>query len=161
MATHRKPTGDDTRFDSQFADSVKDSAQQIWQAGLAAFAKAQEQGGKVFESLVKEGVTLQKKTQTVAEEKLGDMGARAGQQWDKLEGIFEERTARALARLGVPTLQDIAALQKRIDELSAQVQALRAPAKKAVAKKAAAKKAAVKPAAKKLAARKNAARKSA
>jgi len=122
-------------LDSQFASTVKDSAQQIWLAGLGAFSRAQEEGGKVFDTLVKEGVTLQKKTQSVAEEKLGevaskmsgmagDVTAKAGQHWDKLESIFEERTARALGKLGVPSAKDVAALAKRIDELSAQVATL-------------------------------------
>ena len=45
--------------DNQFAHTVKGSAQQIWLAGLGAFAKAQEEGGKVFDVLVKEGATVQ------------------------------------------------------------------------------------------------------
>jgi poly(hydroxyalkanoate) granule-associated protein len=117
-------------FDSQLASTVKESAQQIWLAGLGAFSKAQEEGGKVFEALVKEGATLQRKTQAVAEEKIsdvtskmstmaGDVTAKAGQQWDKLESIFEERTAKAMGKLGVPTRKDLEALNKRIDELSA------------------------------------------
>lgn len=142
-------------FDSQFASSVKDSAAQIWQAGLGAFAKAQGEGGKVFESLVKEGMSIQRKTQAVAEEKLGDVSSKmtklsdevqskAGQQWDKLEAIFEERVAKALGRLGVPSSKDIAALSARIDALSRKT----APAKRPAAKKAApAKKAAAKRAA--------------
>jgi poly(hydroxyalkanoate) granule-associated protein len=152
-------------LDSQFAATVKDSAQQIWLAGLGAFSKAQEEGGKVFEALVKEGVTLQKKTQSVAEGKLnemaskmtgmaGDVTNKAGQHWDKLESIFEERTAKALAKLGVPSAKDVAALNKRIDELSAQLaKAGKSPAASAPRKSAApaATKAAAKPAAKKAA----------
>lgn len=150
-------------LDSQFAATVKDSAQQIWLAGLGAFSKAQEEGGKVFEALVKEGVTLQKKTQSVAEGKLnemaskmtgmaGDVTSKAGQHWDKLESIFEERTAKALAKLGVPSAKDVAALNKRIDELSAQLaKAGKAPAPRSAATKAAAAKPAAKPAAKKAA----------
>lgn len=145
-------------LDSQFASTVKDSAQQIWLAGLGAFSKAQAEGGKVFETLVKEGVTLQKKTQSVAEEKLGevaskmsgmagDVTAKAGQHWDKLESIFEERTARALGKLGVPSAKDVAALTQRIDALSAQVAKLsKGPATKAASKTAA--KTAAKPATK-------------
>lgn len=34
-----------------FSDAVKESAQQIWLAGLGAFSKAQAEGGKVFEAL--------------------------------------------------------------------------------------------------------------
>jgi len=119
-------------FDSQLASTVKDSAQQIWLAGLGAFSKAQEEGGKVFEALVKEGVTLQRKTQAAAEEKIGDVTskmstmagdvtAKAGQQWDKLESIFEERTAKAMSKLGVPTKKDLEELSKRVEELSAQL----------------------------------------
>lgn len=122
-------------LDSQLASTVKDSAQQIWLAGLGAFAKAQEEGGKVFETLVKEGVSIQRRTQAVAEEKIGEVAGKvsslagevqhkAGQSWDKLESIFEDRVAKALGKLGVPSSQEVAALIERIDALSAQVAAL-------------------------------------
>jgi poly(hydroxyalkanoate) granule-associated protein len=152
-------------LDSQLASSVKDSAQQIWLAGMGAFAKAQAEGGKVFEALVKEGVGLQRKTQAVAEERLGDVtgkmssmasevSSKAGASWDKLENIFEERTAKALGKLGVPTAKDVAELQRRVEELSAAVAKLSkttraaVPAKSAAPVKAPARKAAAKPAAK-------------
>ena len=123
-------------LDSQLAQTVKDSAQQIWLAGLGAFAKAQGEGGKVFDTLMKEGASLQRKTQAVAEEKLGDVagkmsamagevGSKANAQWDKLESIFEERTARALGRLGVPTAKDLASLVDRVATLEAAVAALK------------------------------------
>ncbi|PIF28761.1 poly(hydroxyalkanoate) granule-associated protein [Acidovorax sp. 56] len=114
------------------SDAVKESAQQIWLAGLGAFSKAQAEGGKVFEALVKEGTTLQRKTQTVAEEKIteatqrmasaaNEMGSRAAGQWDKLETIFEDRVAKALGRLGIPTARDLQALHERIDALTAEL----------------------------------------
>ena len=116
----------------KLAASVKDSAQQIWLAGMGAFAKAQEEGGKVFEALVKEGTSLQKKTQGMAEEKIAEVtgkmsamadtvSAKAGQNWDKLEAIFEQRTAKALNKLGVPTAKDVDALVQRVDALAAAV----------------------------------------
>jgi poly(hydroxyalkanoate) granule-associated protein len=119
-------------LESQLANSVKESAHQIWLAGMGAFAKAQEEGGKVFEALVKEGSKLQKKTQGLAEDKIGEVTekmsamadtvtSRAGQNWDKLEAIFEQRTAKALTKLGVPTAKDVEALMKRVDDLSATV----------------------------------------
>ena len=55
--------------DNQLATTIKDSTQQIWLAGLGAFAKAQQEGGKVFEALVREGQTLQRKGQNAAEER--------------------------------------------------------------------------------------------
>ncbi|GAB4090678.1 phasin family protein [Hydrogenophaga soli] len=161
------------------AGAVKDSAQQIWLAGLGAFSKAQQEGTKAFESLVKEGLSIQRKTQAVAEERIAgatsrmtnmanDLTAKATGQWDKLETIFEDRVARTLSKLGVPTAQDIDALIERIDELNRNVQKLqpkasptasapkKAPAKKAEAPVVAPVKA--KPAAKAPAARKAAAR---
>ncbi|MFN7122221.1 MAG: phasin family protein [Hydrogenophaga sp.] len=161
-------------FNSPLSGAIKDSAQQIWLAGLGAFAKAQEEGGKAFESLVKEGLSIQRKTQAVAEERISeatnkvssmatDISSKASGQWDKLESIFEERVAKALNKLGVPSARDVDALIKRIDALNQHVQQLagKAPAKTAARKAAPAKKAAAaKPAAKKVAA-KPAARKTA
>ena len=137
----------------QLHGSVKDSAAQIWQAGLGAFAKAQAEGTKAFESLVKEGTSIQRKTQAAAEEKIseatnrmsamaGDISSKASGQWDKLENIFEDRVAKALNKLGVPSAKDVNALIARIDELNKSVQNLsaKAPAAaKAVARKATAK----------------------
>jgi poly(hydroxyalkanoate) granule-associated protein len=156
-------------FDSALAAQVKDSAQQIWLAGMGAFSRAQAEGTKVFETLVKEGASLQKKTQSDVEEKIGavtgkmssmasDVQAKAGQHWDKLESIFEERTAKALNKLGVPSAKDVDAMMARIDELSAKVAKLSktAPAKTAAAKPAAKSNGTAKPAAKRAAARKSA-----
>lgn len=140
-------------LDGAMAQNVKDSAQQIWAAGLASFAKAQGEGSKVFEALVAEGLKLQKKTQSAAEEKLsavaskvsgmaGDVGSKAGQHWDKLEAIFEQRVAKALKALNVPSASDVDGLIKRIDALAVSAGLKKATpvakARKTVAKKAAA-----------------------
>jgi poly(hydroxyalkanoate) granule-associated protein len=117
--------------------SVKDSAQQIWQAGLGAFTRAQAEGSKAFESLVKEGVSIQRKTQTVAESKISeatakmstmanDISSKASGQWDKLENIFEDRVAKALHKLGVPSAKDVEALIERLDALNLAVAKLSA-----------------------------------
>jgi len=129
-------------LDSDLANAVQDSAQQIWLAGLGAFAKAQEEGGKVFEALVKDGAHLQRKTQGLAEEHLravrgkvraiaDGVNSQAGAQWDKLESIFETRIAKALHKMGVPQTQDIDALARRIDTLTALVAGKSPPARKA------------------------------
>lgn len=113
-------------------DRIKDSAQQIWLAGLGAFAKMQEEGSKAFEALVKDGANVQKKTQKAAEESLSqaqarmagfatEFGAKAAGGWGKLENIFEERVARALEKLGVPSAQEVAALKARVAALEAQL----------------------------------------
>ena len=109
--------------------SVKDSAQQIWQAGLGAITRAQAEGTKAVESLVKESISIQRKTQAAAEEKINeathkmssmatDISSKASGQWDKLENIFEDRVATALTKLGVPSSRDLDVLNARIDALA-------------------------------------------
>jgi poly(hydroxyalkanoate) granule-associated protein len=116
--------------DNNLVSAVKDSAQQIWLAGLGAFVKAQGEGTKVFDVLVKEGMQLQKNTLKMTEAKLSEVTGKvtgatsdvtkmATGTWDKLETVFEERVARSLNRLGVPTNKDIQALTKRVEALTA------------------------------------------
>jgi poly(hydroxyalkanoate) granule-associated protein len=157
---------------TEFAAPVVDSAREIWLAGLGAFSVAQaetgkllEQGNKLFEKLVDEGVKLEKKTRTDVgsavggiknemESTVGAVRKQAVDNWDKLENIFEERVARVLGQLGVPTAEDVNKLSARVQTLATKVTAMNKPAKttKAVAKKPAAKKpVAKKPAAKKVA----------
>ncbi len=112
---------------------------QIWLAGLGAMAQAQAQGNKAFETLVSDGLTFQRKSQEEAQQRFQEATERfahlaqgLGQQTtgriDKLEHVFEERVARALHRLGMPTLQDIADLQARVADLEARLSAGAAPA---------------------------------
>ena len=127
---------------------------------------------------MKEGLSIQRKTQAVAEEKISeatsrvssmanDIGSRAAGQWDKLENIFEDRVATALTKLGVPSSRDLDVLNARIDALAKSLgktppATKPAPAKKAAAKpaakSAAAKVVAKKPVAKKPVAKKPAAK---
>lgn len=154
-----------------FAAPVLDSAREIWLAGLGAMSVAQaesgkliEQGNKLFEKLVSEGKKLERKTRDVAESAVGDikgdMGSKVGavrqqatDNWDKLENIFEDRVARVLGRLGVPTAEEVNKLSDRVESLSQKVSALSASTatrtaktRKRVAKKTAAKSTAAKPA---------------
>ena len=123
----------------QLSSAVKDSAQQIWLAGLGAFSKAQEEGSKVFDALVKEGMSIQRKTQSAAEEKIteatsrmsdmaNDIQSQAGNRWDKLENIFEERVAKALSKLGVPSAKEVNALAARVDHVEKTMMKMHGPA---------------------------------
>ena len=115
--------------------TVTDSAQQIWLAGLGAFVKAQAEGGKLFDSLVKEGAALDAKTRKITgvkmaeargnvEATLGQVRERSQETWDKLEKVFEDRVSRALNRLGVPGRDDVHKLTSRVEELSREVRKL-------------------------------------
>ncbi len=117
------------------SQGVLDSSHKIWLAGLGAFSRAQREGAKVFESLVKQGEELQSRTKQAATEtaaaargaaaaKAKEMQEMAGGTWDKLEQVFEDRVARALSKLGVYTQNDVQRLAARVDELAEAVNKL-------------------------------------
>jgi poly(hydroxyalkanoate) granule-associated protein len=131
------------RHSTAVADrSIVESAQQIWLAGLGALTKAREDGAKLFENLVKEGLHLEATTRKLATGKVGEMrGAveskvsqvreRTQETWDRLEHVFESRVSRALNKLGVPGRKDLDELLKRVDELQRQIVNLSPMTKKA------------------------------
>jgi poly(hydroxyalkanoate) granule-associated protein len=124
------------------AKGLLESAQQIWMAGLGAFGRAQEEGGKLFEGLVREGMSLEQKTRRFAtgrvdvardavENTVAQVKERATDTWDRLEKVFEDRVSRALGKLGVPGRDEMQALIDRVEELNRAVRALGgAPAKR-------------------------------
>ena len=139
----------------QMSRSIVDSAQQIWMAGVGAFTRAQGEGSKLFEALVKEGMTIEKTTRQLAtgrvdavrdavEDRVGVVRERAVDTWDRLETVFETRVQRALNRLGVPGREDLTELNARVNELNAELRKLGKGGAKPTAKKAAAKKPAAK-----------------
>ncbi len=75
--------------ETQLTAKVRESANQIWLAGLGAFAKAQQEGVKMFETLVAEGERFQERTKMVADERIAEMRTKATGTWDKLEQVFE------------------------------------------------------------------------
>ena len=147
--------------------SITESAQQIWLAGMGAFNRAQAEGGKLFESLVRDGLSLEQTARKLAgnranvvrdvvEGRVGQARERAVDTWDKLEKVFEDRVQRALVKLGVPGRDDLNALTQRVERLTEELRkanggaapkAAKAP-RKAAAKKVPAKRAPAKKTAK-------------
>ncbi|HEY3181113.1 MAG TPA: phasin family protein [Casimicrobiaceae bacterium] len=131
MLKKMKAASEDAPVDAgkDLSKSVLQSSRQIWLAGLGAFSRAQQEGRKVFDSLVKQGEELESKTKrtaidtaaaagTVAKATAKEMQAMAGGTWDKLEQVFEARVARALSKLGVHTQGDVQRLTERVDALA-------------------------------------------
>jgi poly(hydroxyalkanoate) granule-associated protein len=105
--------------ENQLATMIKESANQIWLAGLGAFFKAQQEGAKMFETLVAEGEKVQERTKGATDERLTELKEKATGTWDKLEKVFEDRVVRALHSLNVPSRHDIDTLSKQVHELTA------------------------------------------
>lgn len=151
-----KKTADTKKNILSGVDPLVDYGRDVWLAGLGAFSMAQQESGKIggkvlekgsklFDQLVKEGSKLEQSTRksvgTAGDDIRGGIESRvdrvrktAASNWDKLESVFEERVARALGRLGIPTADEIQELIEQVNELNREVRALnkkQAPAKKA------------------------------
>ncbi len=149
--------------------SLTESAQQIWLAGMGAFTRAQAEGGKLFETLVRDGLSLEQTARQFAgsrasavrdavEGQVGQARERAADTWDKLEKVFEDRVQRALVKLGVPGRDDLNALTERVERLTAELRKANATPGTAAPAKAARKPAAKKPVVRKVPAKKAAKR---
>ncbi|WP_404362485.1 phasin family protein [Marinobacter sp.] len=118
--------------DVQLAGKIKDSARQIWLAGLGAYTKAEEDAGRLFDRLVNEGEELENKTRGLVEKRVKsvehrveDVRDRANGTWDKLEHMFDQRVSGALRRLGIHRRDEIESLEQRINTLEAEIQELK------------------------------------
>ena len=118
---------------SQLSEKIKESARQIWLAGLGAYTKAEEDTGKIFDKLVKEGEEIENMTRDVVEKqfkavedtvegvrgKVEGVREKATDTFGKLESVFDQRVSKALIKMGIPT-------NKRIEELEARIKKLEA-----------------------------------
>ena len=113
-------SGQTGRQSETFTDTLAESARQIWLAGVGAFGRAQAEGGKLFDSLVRDGLDFEQATRKFSDG-ADQVRERASGTWDKLEKTFDERVQRTLHRLGVPGREDVADLNRRMDVLTAEL----------------------------------------
>ena len=92
---------------------------QIWLAGLGAFSRAEEEGNKLFDSLVKVGEELEGKTQDLADntaEKVGEVTGKAIERVtdtkEKVEKLIDQHTHQTLNRIGLVTPKDIQMIEQ-------------------------------------------------
>lgn len=127
----------ETSQEQQLADRIKDSAHQIWLAGLGAYTKAEEDAGRFFERLVKEGEDIEDRTRgavnrqvKAVEDSVGEVRERASGTWNRLESVFDQRVSRAVDRLGIPTPGRIRELEQQVQKLQEDVDQLRTELKR-------------------------------
>jgi poly(hydroxyalkanoate) granule-associated protein len=111
---------------------IKESASQIWLAGLGAYAKAEQEGNKFFETLVKDGENLETVTReqigkqwNQCLDKVGEVKEKATHSWERIEKAFDERVSRALVRLGIPSRAEVDALKAEVDDLKKMLDAMK------------------------------------
>ena len=141
------------------AEVVRETAQNIWFAGLGALTLAEDQGGKVFKALVKRGATVDAKNKKALSAIVKDVEARVEVVKESVVGAtsgtveklqsgvekvgagVETGVATVMHTLGVPTRSEIQTLTKKVDALTKSVETKAKAARKAPVRKA--KKAAV------------------
>lgn len=102
--------------------------QQIWLAGLGAFSRAEEEGGKLFDNLVKVGEELENKTRDLADNATTDLRdkviEKASDTREKVERAIDDRLSNTLTRLGIPSQREFEALSERMDRLTQVIEQL-------------------------------------
>lgn len=99
-------------------DDLKESAQKIWLAGLGALAVAEQEGVKMFDSLVERG----REWEGRGKERMGEARSRVEHVVEDVEGRIDARVSAAMHRLGVPTRDEIRELTRRVEELNAKLE---------------------------------------
>lgn len=104
---------------------AKQSARNVWLAGVGALATAEEEGIKYFESLVKKGEVYEKKNKSRLESMLDnvkDLGEDVSEIFGKAFAPVNKAMEATMHRLGVPTRNEISTLTKRVEELTKAVE---------------------------------------
>lgn len=116
------------RLPAGSAADLRKYTHQIWLAGLGAFAKAEEEGSKLFDNLVDAGRDVEsrarEKTESRVEEVKSRVKGRTGETLEKMEKAFDDRLSGALSRLGIPNKREVEALNSRIEELTRTIERL-------------------------------------
>lgn len=155
--------------DPGWVADIESYSRQIWLAGLGAYAKVGKEGVKLFENLIKDGEVAEMKAKVEIDKQVDALKGKAKAsknpldegkakaekakgrltgKWNELEEAFDKRLNSAVARLGVPSRDEVKALNGKVDELTKLIEQMtsgKAPARKAAPK---ASPAAAKPAAK-------------
>jgi poly(hydroxyalkanoate) granule-associated protein len=128
--------------DTDLTKKIQDSANNVLQVGLGALAKQQEDTTKIFDALVKQGQDIESKTKGVvkqqlrtaedrveevkkaAQETVTAVRGKAHVSIDKIEGAVQDGVSQAIQNIGLITNEQVAKLNRRIDELERSLERL-------------------------------------
>ncbi|MGA9093422.1 MAG: phasin family protein, partial [Pseudomonas alloputida] len=120
---------------SSWVGGIEKYSRKIWLAGLGIYSKIDQDGPKLFDSLVKDGEKAEKQAKKTAEDvaetakssttsRVSGVKDRALGKWSELEEAFDKRLNSAISRLGVPSRNEIKALHQQVDSLTKQIEKL-------------------------------------
>lgn len=99
---------------------IRESAHQIWLAGLGALSLAEDESGKLFKALVKRGKSFEETTKDRVDDLRAKLDVRkaAGDAIEKIGDRVDDGMSDMLHRLGLPTKKEIEGLTKRVERLT-------------------------------------------
>ncbi len=111
-------------FDSM-PQQVKDTAEQIWLAGVGALTLARTEGSKMFETLVDVGKQVEKALPSPAA--AAHVATKTATEWiGSVQELVDAQVTAALKRAGIPTRSEMEKLTARIEQLTASIESLKA-----------------------------------
>jgi poly(hydroxyalkanoate) granule-associated protein len=99
-------------------ETIRQPVEKIWLAGLGALALTEEEGTRLFKSLVKRGQGFEKETRTMLERAVSTTRSAPREAITRLEDGMTETIGGVLQRLGVPTQREINQLTRRVEGLA-------------------------------------------
>ena len=108
---------------------LRESAERIWLAGLGALALTEEQGTRLFKSLVKKGETFDKATRSRLDKQIATVKEAPNSAIRRIEGSVEHTMTGMLHRFGIPTRREIHGLTRRVESLAGALEK-KAPTRK-------------------------------
>lgn len=132
-------------------EDVVDAANKIWKAGIGALRTAEEEGSRIFRTLIEKGEDFQAATKKGSEKQIekmskiikGGVGSVKGKidditdqketLWEVLK--LEDAFRSVMKTFGVATHKEIDMLKKKIDAISKSINELKGESRKPQAKK--------------------------
>jgi poly(hydroxyalkanoate) granule-associated protein len=100
---------------------ARESARNVWLAGVGALSLAEEEGSRLFERLVKMGTAYEAKNRKRFQSMMAgvrDIKDDAAAAFGKAVAPVNHVMDSAMQRLGVPSRKEIATLSRRVEELT-------------------------------------------
>ncbi len=117
--------------EKSIVESLSGRAREVWLAGLGALASVEQEGTKVFKSLVDKGEDFEKRGKDQIDEIYSDVSekykeieGKVKSKFNKAEDELDENLQELIHKMGVPTQDEIKELTTQVEKLVKKVDAL-------------------------------------
>ncbi len=124
----KKETGKEKKEKHEWNERAKE----IWLAGLGALSAVEEEGSKLFRTLVDRGASYEKKRKEQLDELWDEVseryektGSKINESFDKTEERIEKNFKSIISGLGIPTRREIEELSNKVDALNKKLDSMK------------------------------------